>query len=197
MLTDVSRYLTADYERGVFNVSQCAWVEGAKEHIVTITSKDADDGSLTDSISSGRGVGGGGEDSDPKSQSQPLSSGAIAGIVVGVVVGLAIAASVAYWLITRRNERPSSNQVGMPKEVADSEEGDSPESGLSSILKTHQELAGSDNEIHQLHAESTQEGTGGTIHVYELPGSERQELATYIEPVSSVSSPIMVEDSVH
>ena len=89
ILTDSFRYLTADYERGVFNVSQCAWIEGAKEHVVTITSKDAGDGSLTDTISSGRGgegAGTGGVNSDPVPESQPLSSGAIVGIVVGVVM---------------------------------------------------------------------------------------------------------------
>ncbi|KAH7174139.1 aspartic peptidase domain-containing protein [Fusarium flagelliforme] len=192
-------YLTADYERGVFNVSQCAWVEGAKEHVVTITSKDADDDSLTDNISSGRGgegAGTGGVKSDPEPESQPLSSGAIVGIVVGVVVGLAIAASAAYLLITRRNERNGSSQVGMPKEVTDTEGGDSTESGVYSILKTHQELAGIDNQIHQLHGEPMEEGVGGRVHVYELPGSEEQGVATYIEPVSSVSSPTMVESSV-
>jgi len=183
----------------VFNVSQCAWVEGAKEHAVTITSKDADDDSLTDTISSGRGgegAGTGGADSDPEPESQPLSSGAIVGIVIGVVVGLAIAASAAYLLITRRNERNGSSQVGMPKEVTDTEGGDSTESGVYSILKTHQELAGIDNQIHQLQGEPMEEGVGGRVHVYELPGSEQQAVATYIEPVSSVSSPTMVESSV-
>jgi hypothetical protein len=60
----ISRYLTADYERRIFKVSQCTWVAGADENVVTITSKDTAVGG--DSIAS-------------------FSGGVIAGIVVGTV----------------------------------------------------------------------------------------------------------------
>ncbi|RGP69268.1 peptidase catalytic [Fusarium longipes] len=188
-------YLTADYERGVFNVSQCAWVEGAKEHVVTINSKDYDEDTLTDNNSSGRGVGGtgnDGEDSSPKS----LSSAAIAGIVVGVVVGLAITALAAYVLMTRRTKRDKGTQEDLPIKASGAEGEDSSEHGLYPIHKTHQELEGSDNQIHQLGVEPTEVMTGGTVQIYELPGSEKQEVATYIEPVSSDSSPVVVRSSV-
>jgi hypothetical protein len=37
----LSSYLSADYERQVFNVSACVWNEGAVENIITITSNDS------------------------------------------------------------------------------------------------------------------------------------------------------------
>ncbi|KAG5655355.1 hypothetical protein KAF25_006858, partial [Fusarium avenaceum] len=77
-------YLTADYERGVFNISQCSWVEGAKARVATITSSVTDGDSGNEASSSGRGEGentdAGGEDSDRKSTTKPLNNPAIAGI---------------------------------------------------------------------------------------------------------------------
>lgn len=89
MLTSY-RYLSADYERKVFNVSACVWNEGAKENIITITSKDANS------------TGGGGDSTSSKEAN--LSGGAIAGIVTGSVIGviLVVAALVIILLRKRR-----------------------------------------------------------------------------------------------
>ncbi|GKU06021.1 acid protease [Fusarium langsethiae] len=191
-------YLTVDYERGIFNVSQCAWVEGAKQHLVTITSRDEDEDPPTDTVTTG-GKGGTAstnrETSDSTSLRQSLSSGVIAGTVIGVVAGLVIVASASYVLVSRRRSRSRPSKLEIPEEVT-SEGGDSHESGSCSILKGPQELPGVDNQIHQLHAESKEEVTGARVQIYELPDSERQEIATYIEPVSSASSPTMVEGSI-
>ncbi|KAI1379371.1 acid protease [Hypoxylon crocopeplum] len=88
-------YLSADYERRTFNVSACAWVEGAEENIVTILSKDSD--STSSSASGG----------------SSLSGGAIAGIVIGAVIGaLIIGALIA--LIIRRQRKKAAYTVSDP-----------------------------------------------------------------------------------
>ncbi|KAI0552412.1 aspartic peptidase domain-containing protein [Xylaria curta] len=84
-------YLTADYERHVFNVSACSWVAGAQENIITIPSKD-----------SGQSTGGG-----PSSNSggKSLSGGAIAGIVIGAVVAALLIAAAIIYLIRRQRKK--------------------------------------------------------------------------------------------
>ncbi|KAK4151233.1 acid protease [Chaetomidium leptoderma] len=84
-------YLSADYERKVFNVSACVWNQGAQENIVTITSKDSDSASSGDGTSSSSGDSG-------------LSGGAIAGIVVGCVAGAILVVAVIA-VITLRKRR--------------------------------------------------------------------------------------------
>ncbi|KAI0426730.1 aspartic peptidase domain-containing protein [Xylaria sp. FL1042] len=83
-------YLTADYERRVFNVSACSWVEGAEENIVTIPSKD----SGTDGSSSSSG-------------NSHLSGGAIAGIVIGAVIAAILIAAAIIYLIRRQRKKKS------------------------------------------------------------------------------------------
>ncbi|KAI0019402.1 acid protease [Xylariomycetidae sp. FL0641] len=83
-------YLSADYERGVFNVSACTWIEGADENIVTILSKDA--GSTTSSGGDGSG-------------SSTLGGGAIAGIVVGAVLALLLAAGAVVFFRRRQRKK--------------------------------------------------------------------------------------------
>ncbi|KAJ6113554.1 hypothetical protein N7523_006871 [Penicillium sp. IBT 18751x] len=90
-------YLSADYERGVFNVSACAWNENAQENIVTITSKDSDS-----SACSGTGCSSGGNSS---SGSSPLSQGAVAGIAIAALVGVAILAAVLFFFIRRQRQK--------------------------------------------------------------------------------------------
>ncbi|KAI1346661.1 aspartic peptidase domain-containing protein [Xylaria sp. FL0043] len=84
-------YLTADYERQVFNVSACSWVEGAEENIVTIPAKgsgeDGPDGSSSNSGNS------------------HLSGGAIAGIVIGAVIGAILIAAAIMYLIRRQRKK--------------------------------------------------------------------------------------------
>jgi len=89
-LTKLFRYLSADYERKVFNISACVWDQGAEQNIVMITSKD----------------GGPGQGSDEdQSSSNGLSGGTIAGIVVGAVLGvLLIAAIVAVFILRQRRK---------------------------------------------------------------------------------------------
>lgn len=100
-------YLSADYERKVFNVSACVWNEGAKENIVTITSKDSpsDPGTSGGGGGSGNGNGGGGGSSPAGSSGSHLSGGAIAGIVVGsVLAALLVIAGLTYCILRKRRK---------------------------------------------------------------------------------------------
>ncbi|KAJ6084958.1 hypothetical protein N7499_004587 [Penicillium canescens] len=89
-------YLSADYERGIFNVSACAWDETAEEHIVTISSKDSD------SVCSGNACPSAGGSSDDSSS---LSNGAVAGIAIAALVGVAILAAVLFFFIRRQRQK--------------------------------------------------------------------------------------------
>ncbi|KAI1175056.1 acid protease [Nemania sp. FL0916] len=87
-------YLTADYERLVFNVSACQWVAGAEENIITIPSKESGSGSGSNS---GKG--------------SSLNGGAIAGIVVGAVVAaLLIIAAIIFFIRRQRKKRAYAAQ---------------------------------------------------------------------------------------
>lgn len=86
-------YLTVDYERAKFNVSQCSWVQNAQSTVVTIPHADAGDavnysGNTITSTQSKTG----------------LSMAAIIGIVVAGVIALVIAA-VTLWFVSRRRRR--------------------------------------------------------------------------------------------
>ncbi|KAJ5234172.1 uncharacterized protein N7469_003340 [Penicillium citrinum] len=103
-------YLSADYERGVFNVSACSWKEDAEENIVEITSKDADSSGCSGSkctSSSGDGTGNSGNSSG-------LSRGAVAGISVGAAIGFFLLLGTVIFYI-RRHRQKSKNKAIDPK----------------------------------------------------------------------------------
>ncbi len=87
LLTLGDSYLSADYERSIFNVSACVWNEGAEQNIVTVASAD----------------GSTGQDTSGSASSAHLSSGAIAGIVVGCALGAALIVAILFLIIRRRN----------------------------------------------------------------------------------------------
>ncbi|KAI1266371.1 acid protease [Xylariaceae sp. FL1019] len=93
-------YLSADYERGVFNVSACTWQEGAESTIVTIPANDGSDSSDSSGSS--------GSDSSHKSSSG-LGGGAIAGIVIGSIAGALLIGAII--LICLRRQRKKSEFV--------------------------------------------------------------------------------------
>jgi hypothetical protein len=95
------RYLTADYERQVFNVSACTWIEGAEENLVTILSEEDEDAASEDGSSSGTG-------------GSSLSGGEIAGIVIGSLVGLIIIGALIAFCI-RRQRKKSAYAVSSPE----------------------------------------------------------------------------------
>ncbi|OIW32564.1 acid protease [Coniochaeta ligniaria NRRL 30616] len=101
-------YLTADYERGTFNVSQCSWIEGADENIVTIQPKTTDVSSdPTDPPSSTT------PSTDPNA---PNSHHALKGwvtalIVIGSIAGLAVLAGLYLFFRKRANTQPRDTHV--------------------------------------------------------------------------------------
>jgi hypothetical protein len=88
-------YLTADYERGNFSVSQCTWVEGAASNIVTILSKTAASGITTSTPSA----------TSNSAASTGVSGGTIAGIAIGVIAAVVII--LALWFLQRRRKQKS------------------------------------------------------------------------------------------
>ncbi|EEU34955.1 uncharacterized protein NECHADRAFT_78521 [Fusarium vanettenii 77-13-4] len=169
-------YLTADYERHVFNVSQCTWDGGAEENLVTILPKSSQSSSNSDD----------GKDSDPSDddkspdnmEQKSLSTGAIVGIVIGVVA--AIAAVVAFFIIRRRRQPAKQPLHGPTRNDETDTSADSPGFGKSELhadaieLRPPPELMGDVNHLHELHSESKdavgQTGRGSPL--YELVGSD-------------------------
>ncbi|TVY85460.1 hypothetical protein LSUE1_G000156 [Lachnellula suecica] len=111
-------YLTVDYERGNFSVSQCLWNDGATPQVMTISS-------LSNSTNSGNGTGSGENQQSIKKQ---VGTGAIVGIVVAVLVILAIAGALAYVFLWRKRSPPP---VELPAQTIALEEvsGSDPEEG--------------------------------------------------------------------
>ncbi|KAH8792237.1 aspartic peptidase domain-containing protein [Hyaloscypha sp. PMI_1271] len=88
-------YLTVDYERGNFSVSQCVWQDGAPERISAILSPEYANSSSTTTSST--------------SASKPVGAGIIAAVVIAVIAVLALAAGLGYFVSQRRQrDRPTS-----------------------------------------------------------------------------------------
>ncbi|KAK8003202.1 hypothetical protein PG989_002921 [Apiospora arundinis] len=143
-------YLSADYERGIFNVSACTWAEGAKENIVTIRSKNSADG-IDPESGSGSGSGSGHSKSS-------LGGGAIAGIVVGAVVALLVIAAII--LFCRRRQRKKASFAAAEPEPDESMlkgpvHNSHVPSGLPIKHPSEPELDGNVPQIYQLHGESS------------------------------------------
>lgn len=95
-------YITVDYERAKFNISQCSWVENAASHLVAVNATTTE----TNSGYSGAGTNATTTDQDSSSSSSELSGGAIGGIVAGVVVAILAVLALLFWYRRRnRNAR--------------------------------------------------------------------------------------------
>jgi hypothetical protein len=91
-------FLTVDWERQNFSVSQNSWVAGAQQHLVPIQSING---------TTGNGTVGGAAPATTKVT--PLSGGAIAGIAVGAIAILLLSAVLA--LMYLRSRRKQSKEV--------------------------------------------------------------------------------------
>jgi FlaG/FlaF family flagellin (archaellin) len=108
-------YLTVDYERGNFSVSQCIWDIEAKQDIATIHSlansdDSSDSGDTTDASSPGTP-----DNSGP-------STGAIAGIVVGSSIGLTVFAVAIWWYVRKRSRKTGRGHVALRSDDAADEQ---------------------------------------------------------------------------
>ncbi|KAL2827131.1 aspartic peptidase domain-containing protein [Aspergillus cavernicola] len=152
-------YLTADYERRVFNVSQCIWDEGAEEAIVTISSQDATSDTDPDEPSSS---GNDNSTPSPSSHDSSLSTSAIVGIVIGAVAAIVLIALTAlfFFLRRRRNQdggnKPEPSVINLPESHSFSEPSSKDEDGsvFTAPPIPYGELSASDTQIYQLHSES-------------------------------------------
>lgn len=92
-------YLTVDYDRGNFSISQCTWNSGASENIVSI---------LSPSYSNSTSNSSSGDAASSKSSSSKSSDGikdAIIGALIGAVVIALICAGMFYFLRRRKSKR--------------------------------------------------------------------------------------------
>lgn len=94
-------YLTVDYERGNFSVSQNVWQDGAAQQISAILSP-------TYAKSAGP---------SKNSGSKPIGAGAIAGAVIGSIAVLLIAGSIWYFISRSKRQTltPPAEDVGLSK----------------------------------------------------------------------------------
>jgi hypothetical protein len=96
-------YVTADYERGNFSVSQCSWDANAQQNIVPILPP------VSKTSNGGGSSGSGGTNKSGKASSIP--TGAIAGGAIGGIALLAAAVTLIYWfnIIPRRRRRAEAS----------------------------------------------------------------------------------------
>ncbi|KAK6001440.1 hypothetical protein QM012_002771 [Aureobasidium pullulans] len=115
-------YITVDYERAKFNVSQCIWPQdvGDVPMIIIIEPPPPSQNSGYSGASSGTIVSA----IAGTSSKADLSGGAIGGIVAGSVIGVLAVIGLATWLV-RRDKK-------MKARLAEKEKGDAPSSSSSS-----------------------------------------------------------------
>ncbi|KAJ8068308.1 hypothetical protein OCU04_003871 [Sclerotinia nivalis] len=104
-------YLTVDYERGNFTVSQCSFVDGATSNLGTIISPTlASSTSSTSQASSS---------ADPTNSTKHLSFEIVCGIVVILVAVLAMGALGGFYLYRRRKRPTSTAEIALRRMVGD------------------------------------------------------------------------------
>ncbi|ETS73912.1 hypothetical protein PFICI_13778 [Pestalotiopsis fici W106-1] len=196
-------YLTADYERGVFNVSACTWNEGAEENIITILAKDSASDCSDCSSSSGDPSGG-------SSGNSRLSGGAIAGIVVGAVLLVLTAGIVAFFILRQRKKAayaasepepdesvlkgPVHNAIPHPASTSPGKTinggiGDDEQEldGQDTQVRPNTEMDGATQQIYQLHGDSTEPTSEEPVY-YELPGEPATREEDRVSTVGTLPS---------
>ncbi|KAG9254354.1 aspartic peptidase domain-containing protein [Emericellopsis atlantica] len=172
-------YITADYERRVFNVSQCQWAEGKTANIITITSKDTDTDAAADADSSSNtSNSGSASESSPtetvgevstSSRQTSMGSGTVAGIVVGSLAAVGLV-SAALFLLLRRRKRASSSDGGSSPSR--------PESSAVTLGPGSPEMDGEPKEFYP----RGEELAGDTTQVYQLHSDPKETVAVAMEP---------------
>jgi hypothetical protein len=103
-------YITVDYERAKFNVSQCVWPQniGNATDIVAIAPAPSSENTGYAGASSGVNTS---STSKNDKKATGLSGGAIGGIVAGSVIGVAALIGLATWLV-RRDRKKKTHSTG-------------------------------------------------------------------------------------
>jgi hypothetical protein len=176
-------YLTVDYERGNFSVSQCSWVAGAKQQVVTINSKDYKAPSET----SGAAPPNSSTSAAKDKTTTPIAT--IVGIVVGVIVLSSLLAGALIFLRRRRKRRRSGARKLGERDVKWAGE-----HALETLCKTHGELS-NDSQINQLHSEpkpfegQEMEANWVKAPVHELVGTQVNPAELESPPGSELDAP--------
>ncbi|GAB7349941.1 hypothetical protein MBLNU459_g0638t1 [Dothideomycetes sp. NU459] len=148
-------YITVNYERAVFNISQCDWVSDAASHLVAIEATPSGENS---------GYGGAGNatttstpsaSSHSSSSSSRISGGAIGGIVAGAVVAIIALAGIMFCY--RRRVRKARSVV------ASKARGDFPSSRDSMISESRADIGGVNEKGTQVIPKAELEGSH-TLH---------------------------------
>ena len=168
-----SAYLSADYERNTFNLSQALYPSSSTaEKIVAV---------LPPLEETTRGAGGpgstggnGSNDSDKSESGSSLSTGAIAGIAVGLAVVAIIIAIVAFIMYRRRRSNPKRHELAdtdvMLKPVSHEVSGEQLKSELGGGMA--HEVAGDMDPKAELAAYGSQkpaEVEDNSERIYEMP----------------------------
>ena len=173
------RYLTVDYERGNFTVSQCVWQDGAAEQITTILSPtyaNISSNSMTSSTS----------------RSKPLGGGVIAGAVIGGIAVVVIAGGIGYYISRRRN-RPTSKSPTEDIGLTNLEPGENKDAKYGSVHDPNSpyppfKKLDSTGSVHRsADGENQPQGELGTQgEIFQLPTQRDQE--DYFTAVNRIAS---------
>jgi hypothetical protein len=173
-VADLGRYITADYERSEFYLSQCNFQQGATEHIITIPSVNS-----TSTTS-------------PSGHSLPV--GAIVGIVVGcVLITVGLVLCLLFFkkyppFAKKRAEKESdrTDEIHEAEEYTGKPELDT----ITPDIKPATEIAGEAIEYYRPAKDVTFEmGNPAPDVVHEMPGDspKAQELSAEGRPPESAS----------
>lgn len=110
-------YITVDYERAKFNVSQCVWPQNIGEvpEIIIIEPAPSSQNSGYSGASSGSSTSATSGNFSETIVTTGLSGGAIGGIVAGSVIGVLLVIGLATWLVRRdrkQKSRLAENETG-------------------------------------------------------------------------------------
>jgi hypothetical protein len=176
-VADLYSYLTVDYERGNFSVSQCVWQDGAPERISAIISPTYTNRSVSSTLSN--------------IASKPVGGGIIATAVIGGIVVLTLAVGLGYIISRRRRrDRPTSNSptedIGLTNLGKDNKDikTESLSDDLNSPYPPYKKLD-SPTGVHRERQPEGELGTHGEI--YQMPTTEYGE-GDYLTAVNRIES---------
>lgn len=86
-------FISVDYERSKFNISQCTWEQSAAAQLIAIPTASPEDATSYS-----------GNTTPAKASSSGLSTGAIVGIAIGAVAVIVIVAGLLIWHFRRRRQ---------------------------------------------------------------------------------------------
>jgi Eukaryotic aspartyl protease len=183
-------YLTADYERNNFSVSQCTWVDGAVPNIVTIVPQNATIGGTA--ISSPTATSTSTATAAPKG----IGAGEITGIIIPALVVIGFIA-IGIWFFSRRSRIRKAKKLDADRHDLYIEL--PPDSQMSELHVEHRPLGsqelitpgvGNSHELSSVAGGETRGSDSNHQQLYEMRGSDAPIYEAPSEPVSRISTPL-------